>query len=104
MTALRRTTLIQGPPGPPGVVNAAPQNWTPGSILNTAFATTTVAVAGSLVGYPVLPPAWSAALPDGVWLTAQCKVAGTITVYMFNNSGSTQNITAGQVYVEALIN
>jgi hypothetical protein len=84
-------------------VNAAPASWTPGSINNGAFASTTVTLTGALVGYPVLPPAWSAALPDGVFLYGQTKVAGTVTVYMVNLSGSTQVIAAGDVYVETLV-
>jgi hypothetical protein len=100
-TSLRRTALIQGPPGPPGTVNAAPASWSPGTIDSGAFAKTTVSVTGSLVGYAAFA-AWSAALPDGVFLWAQTTTAGTVTVYMFNLSSSNQAITAGDVYVEAL--
>jgi hypothetical protein len=102
VTALRRTILIQGPPGPNTIIQAAPASWTPGAIDSGAFAKTTVSLTGSVVGLPVLPPAWSAALPDGMWLSGQVTTAGTVTVYMFNLSGSTQTIGAGYVYVEAL--
>lgn len=101
-TSLRRTALLQGPPGPPGVVKSAVTAWTPGSINNNAFASLAVTVTGAIVGLPCIPPAWSVALPNGVFTWAQCTSAGSVTVYIFNMSGSTQVIAAGNVYVEAL--
>lgn len=99
--SLRRVSLIQGPPGPPGTVQGSPTPWTPGLIANGGFAVTTVTVTGAIVGFAALP-AWSAALPDGVFLTAQVTAANTVKVYMFNFSGSGQTPSAGNVYVEVL--
>ena len=102
MSNLRRTTLKQGPPGPPGTQRSAPTSWTPGVITNGSFAKLVVTVTGALTGFPCLPPAWSIALPDGVWLYGQVTSASSVTVYMMNNSGVSQTIAAGVVYVEVL--
>ena len=101
MSSLRRTSQIQGPPGPPGTAQGTPAAWTPGAISNGAFASLSVAVTGANVGFACFP-AFSLVLPDGVWLWAQTTVAGTVKVYMFNISGSPQTIGAGTIYVEVL--
>jgi len=99
---LRRTTQVQGPPGPPGAVHGVPTSWTPGAIASGAFVSLDVSVPGALTGYPAWA-AWSALLPDGVTLTAQVKAAGTVRCTMLNLSGAPQTIAAGVVYPEALI-
>lgn len=99
---LRRTTLIQGPAGPPGTVRGPVTGWTPGAIASGSFVKTTVSVTGALVGFPCLAPAWSVALPDGVFTWAQVVSNGTVAVYMMNLSGATQTIVAGSFYVEVL--
>lgn len=102
MSALRRVSLIQGPPGPPGTVQGVPAAWTPGLIHTGAFASLVVPVTGAVLGFAALP-AWSVALPDGVFLTAQVTSGGSTKVYMWNFSGSDQTIAAGNVYVECLV-
>lgn len=101
MSALRRTTLLQGPPGPPGAVEAS-ASWTPGSLSPAAIVSLNVTVTGALVGFPAWA-GWSTTLPDGVFFWAQVTAPNTVRVSMINASGSNQNISAGTVLVEALI-
>ncbi len=101
MSQIRRTSLVQGPPGAPTNKSAATA-WTPGAILNGAFASLAVSVPGAAVGFAALA-AWSAVLPDGVWLWAQVTTTGNTKAYMFNNSGSTQTPAPGTVFVEVMI-
>ena len=99
MTALRRTSLIQGPAGPP--TNSGSASWTPGAVSSGAFVSTTVTVTGQVVGVPVWA-SFSLVLPDGVILWVQTTATSTVKVYLFNNSGSPQTIGAGTLLVEGL--
>jgi hypothetical protein len=99
MSALRRTTLIQGPPGPPGVIEGTPASWTPGSVAAGGFAKTVVTVTGAVVGLPVVC-AYSVALPDGCWLWAQVTAPSTVAVYLINSTLSPVTPTPGNIYVE----
>lgn len=100
MSSLRRTTLKQGPPGPPGAKNGTPTNWTPGTIANGAYASTTVACVGAVVGLPALA-AWTTVLAAGLVLYAVTSAADVVTVYLFNHSGSSASVSAGVVQVKA---
>jgi hypothetical protein len=95
-----RTKLIQGPPGPPGVIlGTAP--WTPGAIASGAAVSQSVTVTGALVGQ-VAMGAFSLSLPAGVFCLGVAG-AGVVEVTMVNLSGSSQMIAAGTVTGAALL-
>ena len=100
MGALRRVSLIQGPPGPPGLIEVV-GNWTPGTVTAGAIASTTVALANAVPGLP----AWAAASPAlaaGCVLFAQCPVAGSVRVDLVNLTGTSQTPGILTLTVEAL--
>ena len=68
---------------------------------NGSFVALDVTVTGALVGNGAFA-GWDSLLPDGVTLTAQVKSAGLVRCLMMNQSGTSQTITAGHVYAEAL--
>lgn len=100
--ALRRTTLIQGPAGPPGTRVAGPIAWSPGTIPQADFVVTTITLSGASPTNCAIA-AWSAVLPDGVFMTAQVTATDTVKVYMMNLSGVSQSITAGDLFVEVFV-
>jgi hypothetical protein len=72
--------------------------WTPGSIANSSFASATVVV------NQLSPPSpayvgFSLTLPTGMILHALVTSANTVTVTLFNFTGSTQVIGAGTLQV-----
>lgn len=70
------------------------KTWDPPSVANREGATTTVTVTGAALG-GLAVASWSVALPDGVDLTAKVTAADTVTVTLWNLSGSTQDIASG---------
>jgi hypothetical protein len=73
--------------------------WDPPSTLTGAVsAVKTVTVTGAVVGDFALA-SLSAALPAGVHLTAEVTAADTVSVYLVNLSGSTQDVASGTLSV-----
>lgn len=95
-----RTKLIQGPPGPPGLVLGT-ATWTPGTVGSGASVSVSVTVVGALVGQLAMG-SFSLALPSGVYCVAQAG-AGVVIVTLVNQSGVSQTIGAGTVTGASLV-
>lgn len=71
-------------------------SWGPLSIADGDSATTTVGVAGAVVGDPVTV-AFGLAIPGNATISGQVTAADTVTVTIFNNTGGVLNLSASTV-------
>jgi hypothetical protein len=72
--------------------------WDPASVASGAFTSTAITATGAAVGDAVLV-GFTPAVPAGVMLTAEVTAADTVTVTLFNISGSPQDLASGTLNV-----
>ncbi len=75
--------------------------WTPGTVANGGWVSATVSVNNANPGAPAIV-GFTTAIPTGMWLTAFVSAANTVTVTLFNLTGSPQTIGAGILQVTVL--
>jgi hypothetical protein len=69
-------------------------SWEPGTIAAGAYADTTVAVPGAVVGDTVAA-GFTVALPAGVLISGAVTAPGTVTITLYNASHSPQQLGSG---------
>lgn len=68
--------------------------WDPDSVVDGAVTSTTLAVAGAAIGDPVVA-SFTVAVPAGALLVGAVTAEDTVTVTLFNKTGSALNLGSG---------
>ncbi len=77
----------------------ASANWDPPSMVDDGVASTTLTVAGAVIGDPVVA-GFTSAVPAGAILSAQVTAPNTVTVSLLNRTGAGIDLVSGSVRVE----
>lgn len=73
---------------------AATKTWDPASVADGAMTSTTVTVTGAAIG-DLVAVGFSLAVPAGMVLSGSVTASNTVTVTLFNKSGSVQDLASG---------